>query len=144
MANGSIRLHPEHGLNPTMPICFWCGKSTGEVALLGFNRGKEAPRHVILNKEPCPNCQANWKLGLVVIEVDFSKANPPNIEHATGNWCVMKWEAAERVLGHLPIWPSIQREGKLIIDDIKQFTEGGTIEEAGEATTPTMEKTKGR
>jgi hypothetical protein len=32
-----MRLHNEYGLNPTIPICFFCGESKDEVALLGAN-----------------------------------------------------------------------------------------------------------
>jgi hypothetical protein len=51
-------LSKEHGLNPTMPVCYWCGEETGEVALLGAAYKGEAPMHMVLNKEPCPACKA--------------------------------------------------------------------------------------
>ena len=31
----SIRLSPAHGVNPTIPICFWCGNEKNEIALMG-------------------------------------------------------------------------------------------------------------
>ena len=30
-----ILLSPKYGVNPTMPVCFWCGEDRGEIALLG-------------------------------------------------------------------------------------------------------------
>ena len=53
----SIRLHPEHGLNPTLCTCFWCGEDTGEIALLGATYNGEAPMHLVLNYEPCAACK---------------------------------------------------------------------------------------
>lgn len=53
----SIRLHPEHGLNPTLCTCFWCGEDTGEIALLGATYNGEAPMHMVLNYEPCAACK---------------------------------------------------------------------------------------
>ena len=45
-----IKVSPKHGLNPTIPICFWCGKERGEVALLGRLPGDaEAPKNVVLD-----------------------------------------------------------------------------------------------
>ena len=44
-----IQVSPKHGLNPTIPVCFWCGKERGEVALLGRLPGDaEAPKNVVL------------------------------------------------------------------------------------------------
>ena len=37
--SNSIRLHKEHSLNPTLCTCFYCGKETGEIALLGASYG---------------------------------------------------------------------------------------------------------
>jgi hypothetical protein len=34
--SGSIRLHPEHGLNPKLVRCAACGKDTGEIIMLGI------------------------------------------------------------------------------------------------------------
>ena len=31
----SIKISQKHGVNPTIPICFWCGKEKNEIALLG-------------------------------------------------------------------------------------------------------------
>lgn len=30
-----IKLSPKYGVNPTIPVCFWCGKEKNEIALMG-------------------------------------------------------------------------------------------------------------
>ena len=62
----SIELSPEHGLNPTMGVCFRCGKPTGEIALLGRLRtgscdDAEAPREAVLSLDPCAECVKEMK-----------------------------------------------------------------------------------
>lgn len=37
----SIKLSPKHGVNPTIPVCFFCGKPKNEIALMGRMGGKE-------------------------------------------------------------------------------------------------------
>lgn len=39
-----IEISPKHGLNPTIPVCFWCGKEKNEIALLGRIREKTKDR----------------------------------------------------------------------------------------------------
>ena len=66
----SISLHPKFGVNPSLAICNWCGKETGEIAMLGANHGKEAPRHIVLDDEPCSKCQEAMSQGITVILMD--------------------------------------------------------------------------
>lgn len=57
MSNAGIKLSPKHGLNPTIPVCFWCGEERNEVALLGHigdgrkHEDFEAPRHMVIDYE---------------------------------------------------------------------------------------------
>lgn len=37
----SIKISPKHGVNPTIPVCFFCGKPKNEIALMGRMGGKE-------------------------------------------------------------------------------------------------------
>lgn len=69
-----IRLDPKHGLNPSMGICFFCGGDTGEIALVGFNKGEEAPRKTVISYDPCNTCKEHMSRGLTVIEC----ADQPN------------------------------------------------------------------
>lgn len=56
-----LKVSEEHGLNPTIPVCFWCGKDKGEVVLLGKLKGdREAPMKSILDIQPCPECRKKW------------------------------------------------------------------------------------
>lgn len=53
-----IKISKKHGVNPTIPICFWCGKEKNEVAMLGELKGDvEAPMHLVLDINPCEECQ---------------------------------------------------------------------------------------
>lgn len=63
-----IRLHPEFGLNPTVPTCFYCGKEKGGIAFLGASYKGEAPMHMCLDLEPCKECQEKFKDRTVLVE----------------------------------------------------------------------------
>jgi hypothetical protein len=96
----SIRLSPEHGVNPSITKCFWCGKDTG-IALLGMLKGdKEAPRSIIPDYEPCHECIENFSRGVLCAEVSshpMHQGQPELQENAypTGRHCVVKAEAFE-------------------------------------------------
>lgn len=74
MANDKgIPLSPKHGVNPSLALCFWCGKEMG-VALVGRIRkpgdnDAEAPRAACFGLEPCDKCKAHMAKGVHVIEV---------------------------------------------------------------------------
>ena len=52
----SIRISEKHGVNPTIPICFYCGEDKNEVALLGKLHGdKEAPMRMWINGDYEPD-----------------------------------------------------------------------------------------
>ena len=105
----NLKLSKKYGLNPTIPICFWCGKETGEIALMGEvndieGREIEMPMHAVINYEPCAECASNMKLGVTIIEVTEKPNETTNmpIQHGcypTGRWVVIKFEAANRVFG---------------------------------------------
>lgn len=61
----------KHGVNPTIPICFWCRKEKNEIALLGKLPGDtEAPRSTWLvgDYEPCDACKKLREQGIELIE----------------------------------------------------------------------------
>lgn len=71
-----VELSPRHGVNPTLLTCFWCGRQTGGIALLGRIRSKkwarddiEAPRETCMGLEPCPECRKKFEKGVLLIEV---------------------------------------------------------------------------
>ena len=102
MSNG-IKLSPKHGLNPCIPICFFCQQDKNEIALLGHIGDKrkhediEAPRRALLDYEPCEECQKKFAEGVVLIEVTTSPeaVNMPIAKDAypTGRYVVVKPEA---------------------------------------------------
>ncbi len=99
---GSITLHPEHGVNPSLGVCFWCGGDDGTVLLLGLNKGKEAAHRTCVGYDPCDTCKKNWERGVVVIEAtdDQPDDDRPEIQsglYPTGSWAVMTKDAVLRL-----------------------------------------------
>lgn len=111
----NIRLSNKYGLNPTIPVCFYCGQPKNEVALLGkIGKGKEdleAPKHMVLDYEPCEACKKRMEGRILLIEVQetpFSD-NRPVIQiqkaesgketplYPTGRLAGLKPEAANRI-----------------------------------------------
>lgn len=35
--NSGTKLSPKYGVNPTIPVCFWCGEDKNEVIILQAN-----------------------------------------------------------------------------------------------------------
>lgn len=84
----NIRLSPEHGLNPTMGICMWCGEPTNEIALLGkLPKDAEAPRYSVVSYEPCDKCKETWNKGIALIECSEARPDnrPPFTKNVYGN-----------------------------------------------------------
>lgn len=82
----SIRLSPKHGLNPTIPVCFWCGKERNEIALLG-RVGKsdaEAPMHAVIDFVPCDECRQKMELGFTVMEATREPNSTSTVEIQKG------------------------------------------------------------
>lgn len=96
----SIRLHKEHGLNPTIPQCFFCGKDKNEILLLGASYKEQAPMHIgVVNKEPCDECKSMMAQGVMLISVkDGEQGENP---YRTGRVCVLKVEAAQRMFNSI-------------------------------------------
>ncbi len=92
-----IRISKEHGVNPAIPICFYCGEEKNEIILAGHLPGdKEAPRHAVWNMEPCDKCKEYMEQGIILISVkdNTSKENP----YRTGGWVVVKEEALKQII----------------------------------------------
>ena len=85
----SIRLSEKHGLNATIPVCFFCNEPTGELSLLGRLSGdREAPKYIRLNKKPCEKCIENFSKGFTILEMDKNN-------ELTGNFWVISLDAAK-------------------------------------------------
>ena len=107
-----IPLHPQFGLNPTIPTCCWCGSPKSEVALLGAKYRQQAPLTIVLDYEPCEKCKARMGQGVTCIEVGSAeqlKRQPLARDGAmstvapTGRWVVVAMEAVSR----LPFQPDM-------------------------------------
>lgn len=110
----SIRLHKEHGVNPTIPTCFFCGKPKNEIALLGSAYKGEAPMNMCLDKEPCDECRQYMEMGVILVSVrddgpNTDKENP----YRTGAFAVIREEAACRIFG----WSQVQSRFCYITDE---------------------------
>jgi hypothetical protein len=95
----SIRLHPKHGLNATIPVCFLCGKDKNEIALLGAAYHDEAPMHMCIDKSPCDECRGYMEQGVlfVCVQDNTDQSNP----YRMGKIAVLKVEAAKRIFPNL-------------------------------------------
>lgn len=107
-----LLLSPKHGVNPTIPVCAWCGEPKNEIALLGKiktnKRGEdpEAPKYCILDYEPCEKCTEKFSKGVVCIEAktEPTAENQSPITvidgqeiYPTGRWGVVSVEFANQV-----------------------------------------------
>lgn len=103
-----IKLSPKYGVNPTIPVCFWCGKEKNEIALMGHvgdgrkHEDFEMPMQAIINYEPCEECAKAMASGFTVMESTETPNWVTNKEiqngvYPTGKWVVLKHEAAHRI-----------------------------------------------
>lgn len=64
-----ITLSPQHGVNPSVGICFYCLEES-DLLLFGKLPGDiEAPRRNIWHMDPCSKCKALMDRGIILIEV---------------------------------------------------------------------------
>lgn len=116
----SISLHPMHGVNPTLGLCFWCGEGDGTIGLLGFNKNKKAPREAVLTLEPCDKCKVNISKGVMVIEATDYQLDKWQVQiqrdaYPTGRWCVVKRDAAFWDVIKEPMRTLVLEQGKMFL-----------------------------
>lgn len=103
-----MRLHPEHGVNPTLGLCFWCGEPNGEVLLVGAAVSGKAPLRAVGSYDPCSGCKTQMEKGITLLEVvnDLPQASgQPCIKeisggaklYPTGRWVVATPDAVRDV-----------------------------------------------
>lgn len=100
-----IRVSKKWGVNPTIPVCFWCGEEKDEIALLGKLKGDiEAPHRMWIpgDYEPCDSCKSKFEKGIVLIEADtkpiINENQPPYYgAYPTGHYMVIKEEAFKKI-----------------------------------------------
>jgi hypothetical protein len=93
----SIIISKKHGVNPAIPLCFFCNQPKNEVILAGhLPDDAEAPRNAVWNKEPCDTCKEYMRQGILLISTkDGEKGDNP---YRTGGWCVVKEEALKKII----------------------------------------------
>ena len=119
-----IKISPKHGLNPTIPVCFWCGKQKNEIALMGRMTGDiEAPKNMVLDYVPCEECQNHMAMGVAVLEASDhpnTEGQPPMQKgvYPTSRFVVVTTECADRVFNAYAPWS----EGKKVFVDSDVFS----------------------
>lgn len=94
-----IKLSPKHGVNPCMPVCFFCGQDRNEIVLFGKidREDSEAPMRAVVDYEPCDECKKKFAEGVLLIEVTQSPQyiGMPIAKDAypTGRYSVVRPEA---------------------------------------------------
>ena len=119
----SIRISKKHGVNPTIPICFWCGKEKNEIALLGkLPNDIEAPRKIWIpgDYEPCDSCKTYWSKGIRIVEAYeqpflYEKQSPYYGVYPSENLIVLKDEALEQVFSNID-YNKVRELGMCFID----------------------------
>lgn len=98
-----MRLHKEHGLNPTISTCIYCGGDK-EIVLLGAAYKNEAPMKMIFNTIPCDKCKELFEQGFLLVMVDKvsnTENNPleviPGYLYADNYWLFTKEWAEKNV-----------------------------------------------
>jgi hypothetical protein len=92
----SIRLSQKHGVNPMIPVCFFCGKEKNEIVLLGkLPNDAEAPRTAVIDYEPCDACRELMNNGVTIMQASttpYSNGQPPLCKGAypSGNFVILK------------------------------------------------------
>jgi len=109
---GSIPLHPKFGLNPTITCCFFCGKEKNEIALLGAKYRGEAPRHMVIDRQPCDWCRENMRKGIVFIEATGTSEGDCR---PTGAYAVLTEEATKRFVTE-PLLTTILQKRLTFVD----------------------------
>lgn len=79
--SNSIKVSQKHGVNPTIPVCFWCGEDKNELYLLGkLKDDAEAPMRAVYDYEPCDKCKGFIEKGVQLIGATtdpIQKGMPP-------------------------------------------------------------------
>ena len=116
-----IHISPKHGVNPCIPRCFFCGEDKNEVALLGrLPNDAEAPRHAILDHEPCDKCRAFMDRGIILISVrDGGSGDNP---YRTGGFWVITEDAFRRIFDGPPVEQALRLRFAFLEDTVCERT----------------------
>lgn len=124
--NDKIEISEKHGLNPTIPLCFWCGKEKNEIAILGkLKDDKEAPHNCFVDYEPCEECKKEMDKGITFIGVSeepIDKNMPPMSKNGdkklypTGVYCVFSEQSAQYLIKNKEVLEETLKSRKILID----------------------------
>lgn len=90
-----LLLSKEHGVNPSLSQCFFCGQDKNEIILAGRFGGNKAPHKAVWNREPCETCKDYMTKGIMLVSVkDGTDHENP---YRTGKICVIKEETAKKI-----------------------------------------------
>lgn len=102
-----MRLHPQHGVNPTTYQCFYCGESMGLLLIgahskqfkdagLAMHDGEMRRQIGVISMEPCDKCKEYMQQGVLLISVkdETNEKNP----YRTGGWVVVKDHAIRKMV----------------------------------------------
>ena len=97
-----IIVSEKYGVNPSVSVCFWCGKDKEIIFFGKLKNDVEAPSKVVLDYVPCEHCNETWKKGVVLIEVEDTPQFEDQLKiskdlYPTGYLWVIKEEAFERM-----------------------------------------------
>lgn len=118
----SIPISAKHGVNPTIPICFWCGEQKDQIVLLGRLKGdKEAPMNMIINYEPCDKCREGMDTGISFIEVSMEPVVPNQQPisqgmYPTGKLAVIKEKEVKNIISDEKILANVLSSRKCLIN----------------------------
>jgi len=93
----SIKLHPKHGLNPSLEICYICGEDKDTIIMLGAAYKGEAPHRMCVNREPCEACVEHMRQGVIFISVKDGQPESDN-PYRTGKFAVVTENAVKRIV----------------------------------------------
>lgn len=114
-----LKLSEKHGLQPVIPVCYYCGQEKQEIALLGAEGNKLAkkmghedgqlPMTAVLDYFPCDTCRKN---GIAITEVESEGNQTP-----TGR----RWLVSEEAVKHVLAEPKLSQvlQTRLIAIDVE-------------------------
>jgi hypothetical protein len=126
-----IYLDEEHGVNPSLDVCFLCGGDKGVVlfgrlrnstrqafAAAGItNGGSQAPHRVTTDKEPCDKCKGYMELGVILVSIDEKLTTDRDNPYKTGGFVVVKDEALERMIHPQELLDDVLRRRLAFVPD---------------------------
>ena len=96
-----IRLSEEHGLNPSITTCFYCGKDAGIILpgaggdmvarKMGYEDGKMPMHCGVVDMNPCSECEEHMQQGIIII--GMANGEDPNKDlnvNRSGHYIVVK------------------------------------------------------